>query len=469
MSLRSRLVLSFTALLMLAVLLTVVVATSAVRAALSAQVDDALVEVARRGRAIDVRTLVGGDEVFPRNVAVVVIGPGGRLLRSTPSGFGDAPDALPDVDLLVERFEGLSTVPSEDGGFDYRVLVVRTPGDITVAWASPLYQVDRAARVVGRFLLFAGAIVLLLGIGATMWSVRRGLRPIDRMVETADAITGGDLSRRVDGADRETELGRLAAAFNEMLARIEGAKASDQESQDRLRRFVADASHELRTPLAAIGGYAELYRRGGLEDRAELDRAMARVESESARMHRLVEDLLLLARMDEGPQLTRERVNLIDTISGVVADHRAIDATRPVSIVAPQPATVEGDGARLAQVFANLLANVRTHTPEGTTVLIDIGVVGGEVSVEIVDDGPGIPADDADRVFDRFYRVDPSRSRQRGGSGLGLSIVSAIVAAHGGTVEAGSSGSGGARFMVRLPLAAGLGASGPVERVDGPG
>jgi two-component system OmpR family sensor kinase len=264
-------------------------------------------------------------------------------------------------------------------------------------------------------------------------------------------------------------LGRLAAAFNEMLARIEGAKASDQESQDRLRRFVADASHELRTPLAAIGGYAELYRRGGLEDRAELDRAMARVESESARMHRLVEDLLLLARMDEGPQLTRERVNLIDTISGVVADHRAIDATRPVSIVAPQPATVEGDGARLAQVFANLLANVRTHTPEGTTVLIDIGVVGGEVSVEIVDDGPGIPADDADRVFDRFYRVDPSRSRQRGGSGLGLSIVSAIVAAHGGTVEAGSSGSGGARFMVRLPLAAGLGASGPVERVDGPG
>lgn len=451
MTLRTRLILSFTALLLAAVAVISVVATSAVRAALSSQIDGALVEVARRGRAIDPRTLVAGDEVFPRNVAVIVIGPAGRVLRATPSGFGDSPDPLPDLEALPDAPEGLLSVPALGGSFHYRVLVVRTAGNVTVVWASPLREVDRAVRVVAGILILAGGGVLLLGVAATWLSVRRGMRPVDRMVDAAGAIAGGDLSQRVATSDPRTELGRLGRAFNEMVSHIEVAMASDEESRHRLRRFVADASHELRTPIAAIGGYAELYRRGGLTDPEALDQAMGRVERESARMHRLVEDLLLLTRMDEGPGMMQEPVDVVEIVKGAADDHRAIDATRPISVVTPESATVRGDAARLAQVVTNLLANIRTHTPGGTSVLVDIAAVDGWVTIEVADDGPGIPADAVHRVFDRFYRVDPSRSRSSGGAGLGLSIVAAIVHAHGGRVEAGSSRSGGARVTVRLP------------------
>lgn len=453
MTLRTRLILSFTVLLLAAVAVTGVVATTAVRVALTSQVDEALLEVARRGRAIDARTLVGGDAVFPRNVAVVVVGPGGRVLRSTPSGFGDSPDPLPDVSALPEASVGLSDVPAVDGAFDYRAVVVRSATGVTVVWASPLRQVERAVAAVARFLVLAGAFVLALGIAATWWSVRRGLRPVDRMVETAGAIAGGDLERRVDVPAPRTELGRLGVALNEMLAHIEVARASDQEARDRLRRFVSDASHELRTPIAAIGGYAELYRQGGLASDPELRRAMGRIEAESARMHRLVEDLLLLARMDEHAPSRRKRVDLGRLVGEAVADHRAVDPTRPVSLVAPEGVAVFGDEQALAQVVANLLANVRVHTPEATTVFADVRGDGDRAVVEVSDDGPGLADDDYRRVFDRFHRADPSRSRSRGGAGLGLSIAAAIVRGHGGSIEADRAPQGGFRVTVSLPAA----------------
>ena len=453
MKLRTRLVASFAGLLLFAVAITAVVATSVLRIALTAQVDDGLVEVARRGRAVDARTLVGGDEVFPRNIAVVVIGSGGRTLRSTPSGFGDQPDPLPDLGAVASAPEGLSTVPSEDGGFDYRMLVVRTPADITVVWASPLREVDRVVRAVARFLIFTAAVVLAAGVAATWWSVRRGLKPVDRMVDAANAIVEGDLSQRVETGNPTSEMGRLASAWNEMIAHLEAGLTSERASQERLRRFVADASHELRTPIAAIGGYAELYRSGGLGDEQELERAMDRVGLESARMHRLVEDLLVLARMDEGSELRSGTVDISELARGAVDDHRAIDPTRPVSLIASTPGLVHGDAERLSQVLAHLLSNVRTHTPEGTAVFVDVTQTGGSVVIQVADDGPGIPTESNERIFDRFYRVDPSRSRQRGGAGLGLSIVAAIVEAHGGTVGAGPSAAGGAMVTITLPAA----------------
>lgn len=460
MTLRARLVAGFTVLLLVAVGITGVVATSAVRATLTAQVEESLHEVARRGTEIDLRTLVRGGDVFPRNVAVVVIGPEGRVLRSTPSGFGDAPDPLPDVSNLAHTRAGFSTLPADDGSFDYLVAITRPTDTAAVVWASPLREVDRAVDLVARVLIIAGAVVLILGVAATWWTVRRGMRPVDRMVATAGAIASGATGRRIDAPSAKTELGRLGRALNEMLNQIEAAKASDRESQDRLRRFVSDASHELRTPITAIGGYAELYRQGGLPTAEDVGRAMGRIEAESTRMHRLVEDLLLLARMDEGSPIRRERVDLGRLVADGVADHRAVDPTRPVSLVAPEGIVVSGDPQALAQVVANLLANTRVHTPEGTTVVVDVRHQDGRAVLEVSDDGPGLADGDHARVFERFARGDRSRSRSSGGAGLGLSIAATIVRGHGGSIDADQAPQGGFRVTVGLPAVGSVSSAG---------
>ncbi len=294
--------------------------------------------------------------------------------------------------------------------------------------------------------LIVTLIVLAALAGLAFWIIHIGLRPLRKIEQTAVAITAGDLSLRVADADETTEVGRLGSALNTMLDRIE---ASDK----RLRRFVADASHELRTPLAAVRAYAELFDRGAATHPEDLERSMTGITRESERMSLLVDDLLLLARLDEGRPLEREPVDFAAVVSHAVDAARAVEPERPIDVKL-EAAAITGDAGRLRQVVDNLFANVRAHTPAGTPVSVELRAANGEARLTVADHGPGLAEEDAARIFERFYRVDTSRARASGGVGLGLSIVAAVVAAHGGSVAADETPGGGATFVIALPLAA---------------
>jgi two-component system OmpR family sensor kinase len=453
---------SIRARLTIAVVVLVVVATGAIgwvvvgaaRTSMVDRLDEGLVEAVERpfdGPGPFNRR--AGDQ---RSIAEVIVDGDGDVLRVSAAGFGDDPDPLPRLPSDAEGLDALagriSTLPSDGGGADQRVLVasLQPTYDGYRIVATSLADVDattsRLWGVFGVALVAVGAA----GAGLAWWLVRHGLRPVDSMIETAGAIAGGDLSARVDHPDDGTELGRLGAALDEMLARLEAAFAERTASEDRLKRFAADASHELRTPITAVRGYAELYRRGGLTDPDDLARAMGRVESEAARMGRLVEDLLLLARLDQQRAMERRPVDLRTVVEDAVADHRALGDSHPITVDAPAPVVVDGDESGLRQVVANLLANARVHTPAGTPVTLTLRDEGGAAVLTVADRGPGIPAAQLDRVFERFHRGDPSRSRETGGSGLGLAIASALVTAHGGSLSVDGDGPG-ATFTVRLP------------------
>nr|BFE84418.1 hypothetical protein GCM10020093_070190 [Planobispora longispora] len=289
---------------------------------------------------------------------------------------------------------------------------------------------------------------------------RKGLRPLRGIEETAAAIAEGDLSRRVpDLTAPGTEVSRLSAAINGMLGQLERAFAGREASEARMRRFVADASHELRTPLFGIKGFSELHRMGGLPD---VDRAMRRIESEAGRLTRLIEDLLLLARLDEGESAPPMELTPMDLRTLAVDAHhdlQALDSARRIALTGPDggppgKAPVHGDEARLRQVTANLVGNAVAHTPPGTPVRVGVGMVGDEAVLVIEDTGPGMTAEQAARVFERFYRVEDSRSRTAGGgAGLGLAIVGSIVTAHGGRMELRTAPDQGAAFRMVLPAA----------------
>jgi two-component system OmpR family sensor kinase len=342
----------------------------------------------------------------------------------------------------------------EPGGPAFRVrastlsnggqLLIAVPLDDTAATLQRLLAIEVAVT--------AGALIAAAALG--WWLVRVGLRPLAEVEATADAIADGDLDRRVPGDDAKTEVGRLALAFNTMLGRIQDAFTARDATEARLRRFVADASHELRTPVAAVSAYAELFDRGANVRPDDLGRVMTGIRAETARMGDLVEDLLLLARLDEGRPLEQEAVELVTVAAQAVDASRAVGPEWTVQLDAAHPVEVMGDAARLRQVFDNLLGNVRSHTPPGTVTTVRLSEVGDEAVIEVADNGPGLESDQAGRVFERFYRVDASRSRERGGAGLGLAIVAAIVSAHRGRVEVTSSlEQPGAVFIVRLPLA----------------
>jgi two-component system OmpR family sensor kinase len=288
-------------------------------------------------------------------------------------------------------------------------------------------------------------VIVLAALAAlALWIIRISLRPLRRIEQTAAAITTGDLTRRVEYADPQTEVGRVGSALNTMLDRIES-------SDRRLRRFIADASHELRTPLAAVRAYAELFGRGAAARPADLERSMSGIARETERMSLLVDDLLLLTRLDEGRPLERRPVDIAAVASEAVDAARVVEPTRPVEL-SVEPATVTGDEARLRQVLDNLLANARTHTPTGTPVSVDLRRSDGHAVLTVADRGPGLTEEQAARVFERFYRADSSRSRTSGGVGLGLSIVAAVTEAHGGTAEVRPTSGGGATFVITLPL-----------------
>lgn len=353
---------------------------------------------------------------------------------------------------------GPVTVGSVGGGdVRWRELTVVTPSGTTTV-AVKLTDIDATVERLVVLQVGIGAVVLVVLGFASYFVVRRSLRPLREVEETAAGIAAGDLHRRVPEWDQRTEVGRLSSALNGMLAQIQTAFAataaseeSARQSEERMRRFVADASHELRTPLATIRGFAELYRQGASTDP---EMVLSRIEGQAQRMGLLVEDLLLLARMDAQRPFDRHPVDLLAVAADAVHDARARSPQRRIMLeVLPnsEPAEVLGDDARLRQVVGNLLGNALDHTPEGADVTVRVGTDGADAVVEVADTGPGLGGDDAARVFERFYRADASRTRASGGSGLGLSIVAAIVAAHGGTVGVDSAPGKGATFRVCLP------------------
>ncbi|MBV8064557.1 MAG: HAMP domain-containing histidine kinase, partial [Actinobacteria bacterium] len=392
---------------------------------------------------------LGGDCVQVRTLA-------GAVVRSTcVPAFGEkAPPAAPEypktISLPAKRGSAgdrvmFFTVHSSQGEGRYRVrasIEHDRPGYVLLI-AAPLGSVEDTLHR----LLFVELLVTLAVLGGIaalgLWVVRLGLRPLQDIERTAEAITAGDLSHRVEVGNEHTEVGRVGTAINAMLGRIE---ASDQ----RLRRFVADASHELRTPLTAVRAYAELFGRGAAARPEDLARSMEGISREAERMSVLVDDLLLLARLDEGRPLDRERVRLDELVVEAVETARAVDPRRPIDLDAT-PTVVLGDRVRLRQVVDNLLANVRAHTPADAPAHVRVGRDNGCAVVEVEDTGPGLAPDELQRVFERFYRADPSRARASGGVGLGLSIVAAVAQAHGGSVSARSAE--GAVFRIELPSA----------------
>ncbi len=381
-------------------------------------------------------------------------------------------DANPDLSG-VDWVNGPSTVP-DSGNPDlryrargYPVLVNGEPGYL-VAWM-PLTDVDNTfRRLILIELAVTAGLLVLLGATASL-VIRRELRPLESMAGAADAIAQGDLQRRVDESDPGTEIGRLGVAFNDMLDGISTLLDERRRSEHRLRQFVADASHELRTPVAAVRGYTDLYAAGALPDEEAVQRAMERMGFESRRMGALVDDLLTLIQADAERTMTHEAVDLADLLTGVVDDAAVIDPTRTWRLATGYgPVVIAGDRLRLHQLFANLLGNVRTHTAPGTTTTVSVLPGLDEIAVIVSDDGPGVSDEALGRLFDRFFRVDASRSRANGGTGLGLSIVAAIVRSHGGRIEASHTPGGGLTMTVVLPRATGTTAVPPPGTVQPP-
>jgi two-component system OmpR family sensor kinase len=392
----------------------------------------------------------------------------GRVVEeiSVPTG-DDRPDLSGLTEAEAVRRAGRPFTVDSTGGSDdhWRVVAVPLDDGRTRVAAVSLAEAD---STVSRLIVIdagVGAVALVcLGLAGYLL-VRVSLRPLVAMEHTAEAIAAGDLSRRVADQDTPAEVARLGRALNGMLAQIESAfraretsEEGARRSEDRMRRFVADASHELRTPLTSIRGFSELYRqeRGG--DDAEVARMMRRIEDAAARMGLLVEDLLLLARMDQQRPLERRPVDLLSLTADAVLDAQALAPDREIDLVrldgADTPLTVAGDEARLRQVVGNLITNALTHTPASSPFQVRAGgAAEGMVVLEVADQGPGLAAADAERVFERFFRADPSRNRSHGGSGLGLSIVAALVQAHGGSVEVETAPGQGAIFRVLLPSA----------------
>ncbi len=347
----------------------------------------------------------------------------------------------------------LTTARAVSGQTEYRLIARPLGGEGTVVVAMPLTEVRATQH---RLLLIEGIVsgVVAAAIGlVTYWLTRRELRPLELMAQKSRAIAAGDLSQRVAPDDARTEVGQLGDALNAMLAEIERAFADRAAAEERLRRFVADASHELRTPVTSIRGYAELFRRGAGDRPADLANVMRRIEQEGERMGELVEELLLLARLDQGLPLERQPVEMSAVVDAAVDAARAADPGRPIEVDSDSPLVVLGAESRLRQVVDNLLTNASVHTPPATPIHVRLVAEDSEIVLEVADAGPGVPAEEADRIFERFYRTDRSRTRSRGGAGLGLAIVRSVVETHGGTVAYRPRPGGGSVFRVVLPLA----------------
>ncbi len=422
-------------------------------------------DIPRTGRLV---STVLASRISP-DIYMEVLSSSGAVLFRRPSGSAAHEDPAPVLPkaLRVERVP-----PAAHYGTSHGPYIPDEPNFTTGAvHEQGAYYLGEALAVPGGVMVTLGAIApaqqtlaslsrveLLVSLGVVigmlilaLWTVRLGLRPLDDMTDTARAIAGGDLRRRIRPTDERGEVGRLGAALNGMLGRIDAALAERAASEHRLRRFVADASHELRTPLTSIRGYAELLRKGALDDEEGRRRAAERIEHEATRMGVLVDDLLLLARLDQGRPLERAPVDLDVVVRDAVDAARAADPDRSITLTDGGTRFVSGDAGRIRQIVDNLLQNALVHTPQGTPVHVEVTSRDGNVALIVADEGPGLGPDQAAHVFDRFYRGEEARGRP--GTGLGLSIVAALADAHGGRARAGSRPGGGAEFVVELPLA----------------
>jgi two-component system OmpR family sensor kinase len=380
--------------------------------------------------------------------------PNGKVLGEVVFDYGQNVTAKPQIPAKLAVGSPQTVAGSGGDEASYRVVATRdrSDGEIAVV-AVPLRDVD---QILDRLVLIEGFVIagVLLLLAAVAWIlVRVGLLPLDRIGHTASRIAGGDLSHRVAVADSRTEVGRVGLALNAMLDRLERAFAERQASEDRLRQFIADASHELRTPLASIRGYAELFRMGAARKPAEVERSMGRIEDEAERMGVLVEDLLTLARLDEVVDAPHGEVDLTPLARDAVADTLATAPERTIDVRCDGPAVVLGDTHQLRQVLGNLLRNALVHTPPGSPIEVSVAADEREIRLEVRDHGPGLPTDDPDALFERFWRAEGGRERGNSGAGLGLAIVAGIVGRHGGRVTAANAEGGGAAFVVTLPAA----------------
>jgi two-component system OmpR family sensor kinase len=465
MSLRTRLLIAVGGLLVVALVVSGILVVGITRQNLVDQLDTDL----RNASGNDLGLSGPGNgpaDITGRRYALLAFDADGDQLAALPSGPGYQPDSLPQLPTGGAQTLALGHIvelPAEDGSLRYRVLkefasIRGIPIRVTAVLAAPMSGVESSIGVLVRTLIIVGVLVLAAAVIVGWLMIRSNLRPLERMTATAARISAGDLSQRVGIGEPSTEVGRLGQAFDSMLDQIQGAFQDQQRaltakerSEGKLRQFVADASHELRTPLTAVRGYADLYRAGGLDDEATLEQAMMRIGTESRRMTELVEDMLLLARLDQGRPLAREPVSMTDLVGDAVNDARAIEPARPINAKVDDNVTVLGDEDRLRQVVGNLFANVRVHTPPETPIDVALSAVDGRCTFVVADHGPGVEPAHVGHIFDRFYRADPARSRDRGGSGLGLAIAAGVVEAHGGTITYAHTADGGATFTVDLP------------------
>jgi len=416
-----------------------------------------------RGTRLNAAVL--SDRLGP-DVYVEVIDGDGRVVFQRPSGSNSSQDPAPILPSVLPvqasppspqfgTHHGVYVpdrpafeVPTRVRGTTYRVEAVAVPGG-TLITAVPLDPTDQTLASLIHVEVIVSIVVVLALLFLALWIVRFGLRPLEEMTETAGAIAAGDLTQRVRSPEERGEVGRLGSALNGMLSQIEAAFAERTSSESRLRRFVADASHELRTPLTSIRGYAELLRKGAFDDEDSRRRAAERIEHEASRMGLLVDDLLLLARLDQGRPLEQFIVDLGTVVHDAVEAARAADGDREISLDVSGSVLVAGDAARLRQVFDNLLRNAIVHTPARTAVQVSVRRDGPRAVVSVADQGPGLAADQAARLFDRFYQGSEARTGE--GTGLGLSIVAALSAAHGGRAYVHSAPGDGTVFTVELP------------------
>ena len=469
-TLKNRLVLGVSLLAALGFLVSGILAQSAYRTFLMQEVDSQLTTIVessllRLDRAgIEAEEGADAGRPFrpleplrgvPTAAVITLIDFQGQILGSVGGDLSASKIEIA-LDRVLDRDSYGIPFTFESGNSHYRVLALELPSRVGIVIASiSLEDVDDSIARLQYLMLLIGVATMILIIVLSRRAITISLKPLAAVESTAEAIAEGNLSARLPIAKPETEVGRLVGSLNQMLTRIEDSFAVRVKSEEKLRRFVADASHELRTPLTAIRGFAELHRQGAVTGEEKTRELIGRIEDESIRMGTLVEDLLLLARLDQSPEIEREPVNLNELIHSASESARASSPEHQISMILPdEELFILGDRNRIFQVVANLLENARNHTPAGSSIQVSLTESEDEIKIEVADNGPGIDKHDLERIFERFYRADSSRTRTRKseGSGLGLSIVKAVMQAHGGDVTVDSTMGVGSSFTLHFPI-----------------
>ncbi|NQW06141.1 MAG: HAMP domain-containing protein [SAR202 cluster bacterium] len=471
-SLRNRLILATLALATVAITASDLAATNSLRSFLISQADSQLVEVVettllRLDRA-GIESEIENEEDYknnfrplrplgavPTTTAVTLLDSEGNMIGQIGGQFATSSNLAEFKNLTPQKVVSYQGKPFTIRGIadqaDIRAIARLLPSGVgTVVISVALDSVEQTLQgLIGIFILISFMVLVAIGF-VTRSLIKLSLKPLNRIEETAAAIAGGDLSARLPDVNPRTEVGRLTSSLNTMLSRIEDSFEARTESENKLRRFVADASHELRTPLTAIRGFAELHRQGAVVGEEKTRELVSRIEKESIRMSTLVEDLLLLARLDQSRELTLDPVDINYLVNEAIASARAAGPEHEITVTSnANEVFVLGDSMRIHQAIANLLANARTHTPAGSEIKVEIFQDESSTRISVSDNGPGLSLEDQSRIFERFFRADPARVRASGeGSGLGLAIVDAIMKAHGGSVTVDSTLGVGSTFKI---------------------